>query len=55
METVNVRATIIPNGPMMLEGHVTVIKDGKEEVKEKAFFCRCGHSKTNHIVMVSIK
>ena len=45
MENSNVKITVNPNGPLMVEGNVVVIKDGKEEVKEKAFLCRCGHSK----------
>ena len=45
MET-NVKLTALANGPMMVEGNVTVTKsDGTTEVKEqKCFLCRCGHS-----------
>lgn len=41
------KITVIPNGPLMAEGNLTVInKDGKEEQKEgKVFLCRCGESK----------
>ena len=45
MENTNTKITVIPNGPLMVEGTITVTKDGKEEAKEKAFLCRCGHSK----------
>ena len=43
----NVQITAIPNGPLMVEGNVTVVKkDGTTEVKEqKSFLCRCGYSK----------
>lgn len=46
MENTNVKVTAIPNGPLMVEGTITVIKtDGTTEVKEqKTFLCRCGHS-----------
>ena len=46
METQNVKATVLPNGPLMIEGNITVIKqDGTTDIKEqKSFLCRCGHS-----------
>lgn len=42
----NVKLTALPDGPMMVEGTVTVTKtDGTAEIKEqKCFLCRCGHS-----------
>ncbi len=44
METTKV--TALANGPLMVEGNITVTKtDGTTEVKEqKSFLCRCGHS-----------
>jgi len=46
MENTNVKITAIPNGPLMVEGNITVTKtDGAIETKEqKSFLCRCGHS-----------
>ncbi len=46
MENQNVKVTALPNGPLMVEGNVTVVKkDGTAENKEnKSFLCRCGHS-----------
>ena len=46
MENTNVKVTVIPNGPLMVEGTISVTKaDGTSEVKEpKTFLCRCGHS-----------
>lgn len=40
------KITVIPNGPLMVEGTINVTKtDGSTEVKEnKSFLCRCGHS-----------
>ncbi len=45
MET-QTKVTALPNGPLMVEGTINVIKpDGTNEVKEnKSFLCRCGHS-----------
>lgn len=45
MET-QAKVTALMNGPLMVEGTISVIKtDGTSEVKEqKCFFCRCGHS-----------
>jgi CDGSH-type Zn-finger protein len=42
----NTKVTVIPNGPLMVEGTILVTKaDGANEVKEqKSFLCRCGHS-----------
>lgn len=46
METSNVTLTVLPNGPIMVEGNIKVVKkDGSAEIKEqKSFICRCGHS-----------
>jgi len=46
MGNTNVKVTVLANGPLMLEGSITVIKkDGSSETKEqKNFLCRCGHS-----------
>ncbi|MEK6616793.1 MAG: CDGSH iron-sulfur domain-containing protein [Bacteroidota bacterium] len=46
MENTNVKVTVIANGPLMVEGTITITKtDGTAEVKEqKSFLCRCGHS-----------
>ena len=46
MENTNVKVTVIPNGPLMVEGTISVTKtDGTTDVKEpKTFLCRCGHS-----------
>ena len=43
MET---KITALANGPLMVEGTISVVKsDGTSEVKEnKSFLCRCGHS-----------
>ena len=43
----NVKVTVLPNGPLMVEGTINVTKtDGTTETKEaKSFICRCGHSK----------
>jgi len=40
------KVTALPNGPLMVEGTITVTKpDGTAEVKEnKSFLCRCGYS-----------
>ena len=47
MENTNVKITPLPNGPLMIEGTVSVVNnEGKPEVKEqKSFLCRCGQSK----------
>lgn len=44
METT--RLTVLANGPLMVEGTVSVTKpDGTNEIKDnKCFLCRCGHS-----------
>jgi CDGSH-type Zn-finger protein len=40
-----VKITILPNGPAMIEGTVKIIHGGKEEIREgKTTLCRCGHS-----------
>jgi CDGSH-type Zn-finger protein len=46
METNNVKMQVIPSGPLMVEGSLTLInRDGNTEQKEgKLFLCRCGHS-----------
>jgi CDGSH-type Zn-finger protein len=40
------KITVMPNGPLMIEGNLTVNKMSGENIKdgEKLFFCRCGHS-----------
>ena len=47
METQNVKTTVLPNGPLMVEGTISVTNvNNTTETKEgKVFFCRCGHSK----------
>jgi CDGSH-type Zn-finger protein len=44
MENIKITATL--NGPLKVEGTVTIVKtDGTTEVKEQqSFLCRCGHS-----------
>jgi len=46
MVNTNVKVTVLANGPLMVEGNITVVKkDGTSETKEtKVFLCRCGHS-----------
>lgn len=46
MKNTNVKITMLPNGPLMVEGTITVVKkEGRSETKnEKSFLCRCGHS-----------
>lgn len=40
------KITVIPNGPLMIEGKLFVSKMSGENIKEgeKLFLCRCGHS-----------
>lgn len=40
------KITLMPNGPLMIEGNLTVSKQDGEKIKEgeKLFLCRCGHS-----------
>jgi len=40
------KITVMPNGPLMVEGNLTVNKMSGENIKdgEKLFLCRCGHS-----------
>ncbi len=40
------KITVMPNGPIMVEGNLTVNKMSGENIKdaEKLFLCRCGHS-----------
>lgn len=40
------KITVIPNGPLMVEGKLSVNKMSGENIKEgeKIFLCRCGHS-----------
>ena len=47
MNDTNVKVTPLPNGPLMMEGTISVVnKEGKLEIKEqKSFLCRCGQSK----------
>lgn len=41
-----VKVEVLQNGPLKVEGTMIIkTEDGKEEVKEKCFFCRCGKSK----------
>ncbi len=46
MENQQVKIQVIPFGPLMVEGSITLTnKDGNVEQKEgKIFLCRCGHS-----------
>ena len=46
MENTNVKVTVLANGPLLVEGSITVVKkDGSSEIKEqKSHLCRCGHS-----------
>jgi len=46
MENTNIKATVLANGPLMVEGSITIVKkDGSSEIKEeKTFLCRCGYS-----------
>ena len=46
MENTNVKITVLANGPLLVEGSITVVKkDGSTEIKEqKAHLCRFGHS-----------
>ncbi len=40
------KITVMPNGPLMVEGNLSVNKMSGENIKdgEKLFLCRCGHS-----------
>jgi CDGSH-type Zn-finger protein len=40
------KVTVMPDGPLMVEGNLKVVKMSGEEIKEgeKMFLCRCGHS-----------
>ena len=40
------KITVMPDGPLMIEGSLTVNKMSGENIKEgeKLFLCRCGHS-----------
>ena len=40
------KITVMPNGPLMIEGNLSVNKMSGENIKdgEKLFLCRCGHS-----------
>lgn len=40
------KLTVMPNGPVMVEGNLTINKMTGENIKdaEKVFLCRCGHS-----------
>ncbi len=40
------KVTVMPNGPIMIEGNLTVNRLSGENIKdgEKLFLCRCGHS-----------
>ncbi|MCB0705360.1 MAG: (4Fe-4S)-binding protein [Saprospiraceae bacterium] len=45
-ETPETRAQVVPNGPLIIHGHIQVTHaDGREETKGvKTSFCRCGDS-----------
>lgn len=40
------KITVMPNGPLMIEGNISVNNKSGETIKdgEKLFMCRCGHS-----------
>ena len=40
------KITVMPDGPVMVQGNLVVSKMSGEEIKqsEKVFLCRCGHS-----------
>ena len=40
------KVTVMPDGPLMVEGNLSVKKMSGENIKdaEKVFLCRCGHS-----------
>ncbi len=41
----NIKVAVIENGPLMVTGSCEIThKDGTTEVKDKAAYCRCGHS-----------
>jgi len=41
----DVKLKLIQNGPLKVEGTVTIIHpDGKEEEKSNCYICRCGKS-----------
>ncbi len=41
----NIKVQVIENGPLMVTGSCEIThKDGTTELKEKAAYCRCGHS-----------
>ena len=46
METTNTKIQLAPNGPLLVNGTITIIdKDGNETAKEgMTALCRCGHS-----------
>ncbi len=45
MEKTNLtKVTLIKNGPAKIEGSFVIVNDGKEEIKEIAYICRCGKS-----------
>ena len=43
------KITVMPNGPLMIEGNLSVNKVSGENIKEgeKLFLCRCGQSSNN--------
>ncbi|QSE99278.1 (4Fe-4S)-binding protein [Fulvivirga lutea] len=44
-EMSKIEVTVLENGPLMVSGGCEIThKDGTKETKEKAAFCRCGHS-----------
>lgn len=40
----NIKVKVIANGPLLVDGPISIDCNGKTEVKEKVFFCRCGSS-----------
>jgi uncharacterized Fe-S cluster protein YjdI len=46
LEMEKTKITVMPNGPIMVEGNLEVKKMNGEELKQadKIFLCRCGHS-----------
>jgi uncharacterized Fe-S cluster protein YjdI len=46
IEMEKTKITVMPNGPLMVEGNLTVNKMSGENIKdgEKLFLCRCGQS-----------
>ena len=47
MENNNITVTVLDNGPLLVQGTITIVdKDGNSQVKEgSTALCRCGLSK----------